>query len=131
MVGFVVENSLETLDLKKPIQRLVVLLILIGAIIGLFWFGFQYVQTRDPYIQMVLAESGNPGQGAAIFQINCAGCHGVQADGLVGPSLHGVKNRKSTLKLIQQVVSGQTPPMPQFEPNPQEMADLLSYLTAL
>ncbi|MFZ4666322.1 MAG: c-type cytochrome [Prochlorotrichaceae cyanobacterium] len=125
------ENSLETLDLKKPIQQLALLMILIGTIVALAWFGFQYMQMRDPYIQLVLAESGNPSQGAAIFQINCAGCHGIQADGLVGPSLHGVKDRKSTLKLIQQVVSGQTPPMPQFQPNPQEMADLLSYLTRL
>jgi len=32
------------------------------------------------------------------------------------------------LDLIRQVTSGQTPPMPQFQPSPQEMADLLKYL---
>ncbi|MEK0196099.1 cytochrome c, partial [Microcoleus anatoxicus PTRS1] len=36
--------------------------------------------------------------------------------------------RKSEFDLIRQVTSGQTPPMPQFQPSPQEMADLLIYL---
>ena len=29
------------------------------------------------------------------------------------------------------VVSGETPPMPKFQPNPQEMVDLLSFLESL
>ncbi|MCY7406042.1 MAG: cytochrome c, partial [Alkalinema sp. CAN_BIN05] len=42
-----------------------------------------------------------------------------------------VSHRKSQAALIEQVISGKTPPMPQFQPNPQEMADLLSYLQSL
>lgn len=126
-----VDDSLETLDLKKPIRQLLLLLVALGAIVACTYFGLQYLQMRDPYIQLVMAEKGNFDQGAAIFQINCAGCHGLQGDGLVGPSLHGVGDRKSSLRLIQQVISGKTPPMPQFQPNPQEMADLISYLSEL
>jgi len=126
-----VDDSLETLDIKKPIRQSLLLLIVLGAIVAGTYFGFQYFQMQDPYIQLVMAEKGNFSQGAAIFQINCAGCHGLQGDGLVGPSLHGVSDRKSTLTLIRQVISGKTPPMPQFQPNPQEMADLLSYLSEL
>ncbi|MGA0198054.1 MAG: c-type cytochrome [Prochlorotrichaceae cyanobacterium] len=125
------DNSYETLDIKKPILQLLLLLVTLGVIFACVYFGFQYVQMRDPYIQLVMAEKGNFTQGAAIFQINCAGCHGIQGDGLVGPSLHGISDRKSTLTLIRQVISGKTPPMPQFQPNPQEMADLLSYLDEL
>jgi hypothetical protein len=33
--------------------------------------------------------------------------------------------------LIHQVTSGETPPMPQFQPSAQEMADLLKYLESL
>jgi hypothetical protein len=33
--------------------------------------------------------------------------------------------------LIQQVVSGNTPPMPQFQPEAKDMADLLEYLEQL
>ncbi len=85
----------------------------------------------DPYTQSVLSLSGDPTQGRSIFVMNCVACHGQWATGKVGPNLHGVSDRKSDAKLIQQVVSGETPPMPQFQPSPQDMADLLSYLKQL
>ncbi|NEQ28240.1 MAG: cytochrome c, partial [Microcoleus sp. SIO2G3] len=66
-----------------------------------------------------------------IFQMNCASCHGIFADGMVGPNLHHIRDRKSSIRIINQVISGQTPPMPQFQPSPQEMADLLEYLEGL
>ena len=91
-------------------------------------YGFRPV---DPYVEKVFALPGNTTQGHAIFQMNCATCHGMFADGLVGPSLKAVSHRKSQADLIQQVISGKTPPMPQFQPTPQEMADLLSYLQSL
>lgn len=85
----------------------------------------------DPYTQSVLNRSGDPTQGRSIFVMNCVACHGEWGSGKVGPNLHGVSDRKSDIKLIQQVVSGETPPMPQFQPSPQDMADLLSYLKKL
>ena len=93
--------------------------------------GVQIVQASDPYIKNVISLTGHPNQGKAIFQINCAGCHGSQADGFVGPSLKEVSKRKSRYGLINQVISGKTPPMPKFQPSTQEMADLLSYLESL
>jgi mono/diheme cytochrome c family protein len=94
-------------------------------------FAVNMVRTSDPYIQNVLSKTGNPTQGHAIFQINCAGCHGLEATGSVGPSLEEVSKRKSRYGLIHQVISGDTPPMPKFQPNVEEMADLLSYLESL
>jgi mono/diheme cytochrome c family protein len=96
------------------------------AIIAVYQF-----RQIDPYIRSVLAIHGDAIQGNAIFQMNCAGCHGTYADGRVGPSLKDVSSRKSKARLIEQVISGKTPPMPQFQPSPQEMADLLSYLERL
>jgi cytochrome c551/c552 len=96
------------------------------AILGIYQFRY-----TDPYIQSVLSLAGNAAHGQAIFQMNCASCHGIYADGMVGPSLHHISDRKSRVGLIQQVVSGNTPPMPQFQPSPQEMADLLEYLEQL
>ena len=93
--------------------------------------GVQIVQASDPYLQNVVSQTANPVQGEAIFQSNCAGCHGLDADGLVGPSLKQVSKRKSRYGIIHQVTSGETPPMPKFQPTPQEMADLLSYLESL
>lgn len=92
------------------------------------WFT---LREADPYVQDVLALPGNTANGQAIFQANCAVCHGLQANGDIGPSLRGVSHRKSKPLLIKQVISGQTPPMPKFQPNAQEMADLLEYLETL
>ncbi len=85
----------------------------------------------DPYTRQTLALQGSVEHGALLFRLNCAGCHGIAAQGLVGPDLHGVAERKNQRQLIQQVVSGRTPPMPRFQPDPQAMADLLAYLNGL
>ena len=102
---------------------------LLAALIAVL--GIHQLQRSDPYIQSVLSLSGNPVQGQVIFQLNCAVCHGIKGQGLVGPSLHQVASRKSQVGLIQQVISGKTPPMPQFQPSPETMADLLKYLKDL
>lgn len=107
------------------VMAIIVVLVLLLAL------GLSQLRRPDPYVESVLALQGNPVQGNAIFQMNCAGCHGAFADGRVGPSLRKVGDRKSKTSLIQQVISGQTPPMPQFQPTAQEMADLLSYLESL
>jgi len=101
--------------------------------LALLVVGWEIYQSKsvEPYVREVLALTGNSEQGSAIFQMNCAGCHGSLAAGRVGPSLLSVSSRKSKPDLIHQVTSGQTPPMPQFQPSPQEMADLLSYLETL
>ena len=121
-------------QITKPenlIQQLVLLTLAILLAVPMGIFGVQMVQASDPYVKSVLSLTGSPVQGHAIFQINCAGCHGSLADGRVGPSLQAVSKRKSQYGLIRQVISGETPPMPKFQPNPQEMADLLSYLQSL
>ena len=86
---------------------------------------------RDPYTRQTLELQGSVEHGALLFRLNCAGCHGIAAQGLVGPDLHGVAQRKSPTQIVQQVVSGRTPPMPRFQPDPQAMADLLAYLNGL
>lgn len=85
----------------------------------------------DPYTRQTLERVGSAERGGQLFRLNCAGCHGIAAQGLVGPNLYGVSQRRSQRQLIQQVVSGRTPPMPRFQPDPQAMADLLAFLNAL
>ena len=83
---------------------------------------------RNPYVIATRSLSGDAEHGGLLFRINCAGCHGIAGQGLVGPSLRGVSDRLSDPQLIHQVVSGETPPMPRFDVEPQEMADLLAHL---
>ncbi|MEA5513077.1 cytochrome c [Nodularia sp. UHCC 0506] len=123
------DNQITKPETQIQWITLLALVILLAAPLGIF--GVQMVRAADPYVKNVLSLKGDLVQGHAIFQINCAGCHGLEADGLVGPSLQSVSKRKSRYKLIHQVISGETPPMPKFQPSVQEMADLLSYLESL
>jgi mono/diheme cytochrome c family protein len=111
-------------------QRTAWTLLAVAAILLLLMAAL-HLRRPAPYVREVLSMTGNPTQGQTIFQLNCAGCHGLSADGLVGPSLHHVSSRKSPGRIIHQVISGETPPMPQFQPSIQEMADLLDYLESL
>jgi len=123
-------TSAETEASVRPRRLALTLLAITGAFVVAIAFIAIFRHT-DPYIHNVLKLHGSAEQGQVIFQMNCATCHGLTGDGMVGPSLHHVSSRKSRIGLIQQVISGKTPPMPQFQPNPQEMADLLRYLESM
>ena len=112
-------------------QRIILIIVLCILIIGVTILGIYWHRVSDPYVQEVLSLPGDATKGNAIFQINCAGCHGLRADMNVGPSLQDIPKRKSKVGIIYQVISGKTPPMPKFQPNSQEMADLLTYLEQL
>lgn len=114
-----------------PFRQIIIIAIAVVLAVCIGVLGFYRIQVSDPYIHKVLSLQGDSVRGHAIFQINCAGCHGLQADGRVGPSLQHISSKKSNISLIRQVTSGQTPPMPKFQPNPQDMADLLGYLEKL
>ncbi len=120
-----------TLTVEVNIQRVVLLALAILAVVIATLSVTYYLHPADPYVQDVLALQGEEHRGNAIFQLNCAGCHGTLANGKVGPSLRGVSNRRSRWSLIEQITSGKTPPMPKFQASPKEMADLLSYLKTL
>ncbi len=122
--------SAEINPSKSPLQSSMAIVLTFAVV--LIWVCFWLLRPPlDPYAQSVLHLSGNPTQGRSIFVMNCVACHGEWGNGKVGPNLHGVGDRKSDIKLIQQVVSGETPPMPEFQPSPEDMADLLSYLKQL
>ena len=76
---------------------------------------------QDPYIKASLELQGAVDHGG----------HGLAGQGLVGPQLQGVSNQLKDPVLVHQIISGETPPMPSFEMEPQSMADLLAYLHTL
>lgn len=128
-MGDRLENQLAKPEILLRQTIIIAIAIIMAICIGVL--GFYRIQVSDPYIHKVLSLQGDSVRGHAIFQINCAGCHGLQADGRVGPSLQHISSKKSNISLIRQVTSGQTPPMPKFQPSPQDMADLLGYLNKL
>ena len=65
---------------------------------------------------------------AGSYSASTAGCHGLAGQGLVGPKLVGITDQRKDPVLVHQIISGETPPMPSFQIEPQSMADLLVYL---
>jgi mono/diheme cytochrome c family protein len=117
-----------------PVQRrgLITALVVLAAVGCILLLLFVLPAARsDPYTRRTLELTGSLETGGRLFRMNCAGCHGIAAQGLVGPSLQGVSQRRNDRQLIRQVVSGRTPPMPRFQPEPQAMADLLAHLRSL
>ena len=122
----------ELLD-EEPRKRGLITALVVLAVVALVAMSalVASANSRDPYVTSSLEKVGDQEHGSKLFLINCAGCHGIAAQGVVGPNLHGVSQRKNDSALIQQVIGGKTPPMPSFQPDPQSMADLLAYLHEL
>jgi mono/diheme cytochrome c family protein len=129
--GASIVEEQSTLVAEVNVQKFVLMLLALVSVAIVVVTGVYVWQHSDPYVQAVESIHGDPVQGNAIFQMNCAGCHGTLATGKVGPSLQKISSRRSPLSLIDQVTSGNTPPMPKFQASPAEMADLLSYLKTL
>ncbi len=124
-------SSIGAVKQEKYQQSLIILLI-ISLISCLLIFVILFKQAEnDPYIEKTLSLNGSIESGNKLFRMNCVGCHGITAQGLVGPDLNEVTEELSDKKIINQIVKGLTPPMPSFEIDSQSMADLLSYLHSL
>ena len=124
-------SSKSLINQKNKISLLRIFLLTIStlALLIVFWNIGNFKQ--DPFIDETLLINGNPLSGSKLFKINCAGCHGISAQGFVGPDLHEATQEMSDKKIINQVIRGLTPPMPSFEIEPQSMADLLAYMHSL
>ncbi len=116
-------------DFKKEFLKIV--FIVFGVFLICFSIFFVKHQENNKYIIETLALNGSAKEGDALFKINCVGCHGITARGLVGPDLHSITQRLNDKEIIKQVTGGQTPPMPSFEIDPVNMSNLLKYLHSL
>ena len=94
-------------------------------------FFLYHDKKNDKYIADTLELNGSTEDGDALFKMNCVGCHGITARGLVGPDLHSITRRLNDKEIIKQVTGGLTPPMPSFEIDPVNMSNLLKYLHSL
>ena len=122
-------KALINKDQKISSWRIFLLSTATVAFIILLWTIGSFKQ--DPFITETLSIQGEALSGSKLFKINCVGCHGISAQGLVGPDLHEATQELSDKKIINQVIRGLTPPMPSFEIEPQSMADLLAYMHSL
>ena len=122
-------KALINKDQKISSWRILLLSTATVAFIILLWTIGSFKQ--DPFITETLSIQGEALSGSKLFKINCVGCHGISAQGFVGPDLHEVTHEMSDKKIVNQVIRGLTPPMPSFEIDPESMADLLAYMHSL
>ena len=113
-------------NFKKEFFKIV--FVLIGVLLICFAIFFVNHHENNRYIIETLKLNGSAEEGDALFKINCVGCQGITARGLVGPDLHSITKRLNDKEIIKQVTGGLTPPMPSFEIDPANMSNLLEYL---
>ena len=111
---------------KKKIFAIIA--VIAGVFTTLFLLG---VFIQDDFLQETLSINGQKDKGEKLFRMNCVGCHGIKAQGLLGPDLFNLSNHLNNREIINQIRYGRTPPMPSFEIEPKEMAGLLAYLDTI
>jgi len=122
-------SSAAEKDFKREFLKIIFFIFLVLLIF--FSIFFVKYQESNKYIIETLELNGSAEEGDALFKINCVGCHGITARGLVGPDLHSITKRLNDKEIIKQVTGGLTPPMPSFEIDPANMSNLLKYLHSL
>ena len=122
-------SSAAEKKIKLEIWKKVFIVLLVA--LSIFVLIYLNNHETNQYILNPLELDGSVKDGNALFKTNCVGCHGITARGLVGPDLHSITQSFNDKEIIKQVTGGLTPPMPSFEIDPQNMANLLKYLHSL
>ena len=122
-------SSAAEKDFKREfLKNFFIIFIVLSICFSIFFVNHH---ENNEYIIETLSLNGSSEEGDALFKINCVGCHGITARGLVGPDLHSITKRLNDKEIIKQVTGGLTPPMPSFEIDPVNMSNLLKYLHTL
>ena len=122
-------SSAAERDFKKELLKIFFIVLVVFLIC--FSIFFENHHENNTYITKTLELNGSAEEGDALFKMNCVGCHGIKARGLVGPDLHSITQRLNDKEIIKQVTGGLTPPMPSFDIDPANMSSLLKYLHSL
>jgi len=122
-------SSAAEKDLKGKLLK--IFYIIFAVLLIFFSIFFFNHDKNNKFIIETLELKGSSEEGDALFKMNCVGCHGIAARGLVGPDLHSITRRLNDKEIIKQVTGGLTPPMPSFEIDPVNMSNLLNYLHSL
>jgi len=74
-------------------EFLKIIFVLFGVLLICFSIYFVNHHENNKYIIETLELNGSSEDGDALFKMNCVGCHGITARGLVGPDLHSITQR--------------------------------------
>jgi mono/diheme cytochrome c family protein len=100
---------------------LLLIAVVVGTIGLALWHPFKPSPSSAPV-------AGDPPRGKAVFAASCAGCHGADASGGVGPALAGSGLTESE---VVAVVAAGRGVMPAGLVGGQDAADVASYVASL
>jgi mono/diheme cytochrome c family protein len=110
--------------MRNPAVPFALLIVVAGATLALaLWHPFS---PSAPAASLEVAD-GDPVRGRAVFAASCAGCHGSDARGGVGPSLTGSLDAAKVLVVVQ---SGQGV-MPADIVRGRDLADVAAFVASL
>lgn len=102
--------------------------------LGLSWATTSLQEGPAGTWTMVESCGGGPGEpdGEAIYQTNCAGCHGVEGEGGNGPPLQGIGEAHSIEELVEVITNGRGG-MPAWEGRltPEEIDAVATYVSTI
>ena len=121
-------SAVERIIKKEFLKKFFIVFVILLIFFSVFFLNHR---KNNKYVIETLSLNGSAKEGYSLFKVNCVGCHGITARGLVGPDLHSITQRLNDEEIIKQVTGGLTPPMPSFEIDPVNMSNLLKYLHSL
>ena len=91
-------SSAAEKNLKMVIWKRFFVFVAILLISGSFFY-FNH-EENNIYILKTLELNGSVEEGDTLFKMNCVGCHGITARGLVGPDLHSITMRLNDAETV-------------------------------
>jgi mono/diheme cytochrome c family protein len=102
--------------------------ILVGGAIVVAVFALAQAEIFAPSAPAGEAVGGDVERGAGVFRTECAGCHGAQAEGGVGPALRETGLDATTVGAVVEQGRGV---MPAGIVDGQEQADVVAYVVSI
>jgi mono/diheme cytochrome c family protein len=102
--------------------------VLVGAAVAAATFALAQANVFEPSAAPTSTASGDAVRGKAVFERECAKCHGPQAEGGVGPGLAGAGLDAATVTAAVQQGRGI---MPAGLVTGQEEADVVAYVVSV
>ena len=121
-------SAAEKKLIKKFLKQLYIYIVILLICCGLFHLN---KQENNTYILKTFEFNGSLKDGDSLFKMNCAGCDGITARGLVRPDLNSITQRLNDTGIFKKVTEGLIPLMPSFEIDPQNISNLLTCLHSL
>jgi mono/diheme cytochrome c family protein len=81
----------STLDSTWPLRRIVVLPLVLFVVVSGSVFTLAKLHPAKPEASAAPTKLGDAGRGKTIFKQTCGACHGMNAEGGVGPALAGAQ----------------------------------------